>query len=226
MARWKAAAGVQHHAMATPARCGCQRREEGVNGFGGLSGSCLDRTHDGLDMRNVQERDTKKASKFARRSSKQAGWGRRGRKENQEFKWGHVFICHAHGDVQISVRDAAGWKRLALRSGWTWVTLPARVPPEPRTPPPHAPRVSPLMGLRFPTVQMPAHLDLCRDSLPLPPDQPPANHLAASFRLGGLTLSLLLPKSGWILPSWFPTAPPHGPGHTAFQLHLHLPWGM
>lgn len=42
----------------------CQRREEGVDGYGETSGSRLDRTHDGLDARNVQEEMPRKPPSF------------------------------------------------------------------------------------------------------------------------------------------------------------------
>lgn len=63
------------------------------------SGSRLDRTHDGLDARNVQERDAKKASKFSGFSATSRRDKGRFRKENllNGFQLGACFYWRCSG---------------------------------------------------------------------------------------------------------------------------------
>ena len=92
----------------------------------------------------------------------------------------------------------------------------------PLAPLPHTPCTAPLISLQFPTGRIPTHLDLCHDSLPLPPDHPPANHLAASYRMDGFDPSLPPPPIRLVpdvLLSHSSSSWP--PCHTA--LHLRLP---
>lgn len=70
--------------------------------------------------------------------------------------------------------------------------------------------------------QASGRIDLCHDSLPLPPDHPPANHLAASYRMDGFDPSFPPPQIRLVpalLLSHSSSAWP--PCHAA--LHLHLP---
>ena len=76
-----------------------------------ISGSRLDRTHYGLDERNVQGRDAKKASKFSSLSaSSRRDKGRRFRKENllNGFQLGARFYWRCSGRRPNRCRGLGG----------------------------------------------------------------------------------------------------------------------
>ena len=91
-ARCRATAGVHR---CTPGSLYQVSEERGRSGWiWETSGSRPDRTHDGLDARNVQGRDAKKASKFSSLSAaSRRDKGRRFRKENllNGFRLGACF---------------------------------------------------------------------------------------------------------------------------------------